>query len=54
MSLEPEIQLGAGWPGQGPALSLITLTFPLNVNDAYLTLTLESANINIKEVINCG
>ena len=37
----------------GPALSLITLTFPLNVSDAYLTLKcLESANINIKEVIN--
>ena len=39
----------------GPALSLITLTFPLNVSDAYLTLKcLESANINIKEVINRG
>ena len=54
MSPEPEIQPGTEWPGQGPALSLKTLTFRLNVNDAYLTLTLESANINIKEVINRG
>ena len=37
VSPEPETQLGTGRPRQGPALSLITLTFPLHVNDAYLT-----------------
>ena len=53
MLLKPEGQPGTGRALQGPALSLTTLTFPLNVSDAYLTLKhLESANINIKEVIN--
>lgn len=51
--LKPEGQPGTGRALQGPALSLTTLTFPLNVSDAYLTLKhLESANINITEVIN--
>ena len=30
--LKPEIQPGTGRPLQGPALSLITLNFPLNVS----------------------